>query len=92
MFLTLALQLLRQRFPPEIHDVQRLRDVQLPWFSVLPEPMIVIHPVGEVRALLDLHDHRTRADGMHRAGLDQKDIAAMDFHLLEILLHRVVLE
>ena len=34
----------------------------------------------------------TRTDGMHRAGLDQEDIAAMDFHLLEILLHRVVLE
>ena len=39
---------------------------------------VVIDTVGEVGALLDLGDENARANGVERAGLDEKHVAAMN--------------
>jgi hypothetical protein len=77
-FFRLSLGASRTLGPLKAGDVHRLGDVQFTGLPVFSGAAVVIDTVGEVGALLDLGDENARANGVERAGLDEKHVAAMN--------------
>ena len=62
-----------------------------PFFSVFPDAVIIIQPVGQVRALLHLRDETPAADCMNGSGRNEENIVLSDRHPLQMLLKSPVL-
>ena len=58
--------------------------------TVLVHPVIVIQPIGQVAAFLNLRDQRSRADGVNGARLDKKDVIFRHRDGLQIGFHGAV--
>ena len=77
-------RLLRLRRRMKVSDRKRFLDVELSFLSVFADAVVVVQPVGEVRALLDFDDQRAGANRMHRACLHEADVVLVNRHFLEV--------
>ena len=69
---------------------KRLFDVQIPLFSVLSHPSVVIDPVGHVGILLDLRDQNVLSDGVDRAGFDEQHIPFLHRNRIQHFQERIL--
>ena len=85
-----------QRFNPpaalfaEVDDVEGLLDVQRACFPARVAAVVVVHAIGEVGVLLDLAEHHTRADCVHRAGGNEDGFAGLHWQMLYTVLRRAL--
>ncbi len=71
----------------QIGHGERLLNVQGARSAVGAEAVIIIHAVGQVRALLHLGHHDAGADGVQRAGRDEEHIPRLHRHGVQHLGH-----
>lgn len=74
----------------KICHIQRLVDMQFSFLPVLSYAVVIIQPIGQVRAFLDFCNERTCPNGMDRACRDKKQVILVNRYILQILHHRAL--